>query len=159
MPSHYDLIVRNGTVVDGTGAAPSPADVAIKDGVIAAIGRIDGSAAKEIDATGKLVTPGFVDIHTHYDAQAIWDSHLAPSSLHGGIDAAASELRPQPGRQVQAVTLRGGVVAEVGGPGHSRRRRHDDDPAAPPRGHLLPDDVRQHERGAAVQIQRREMRL
>jgi N-acyl-D-aspartate/D-glutamate deacylase len=83
MSSHYDLIVRNGTVVDGTGAAPSTADVAIKGGVIAAIGKIDGSAAKEIDATGKLVTPGFVDIHTHYDAQAIWDSHLAPSSLHG----------------------------------------------------------------------------
>lgn len=83
MPSHYDLIVRNGTVVDGTGSAPTTADVAIKDGVIVAIGRIDGSAAKEIDATGKLVTPGFVDIHTHYDAQAIWDNHLAPSSLHG----------------------------------------------------------------------------
>ena len=83
MPNHYDLIVRNGTVVDGTGAAPVSADVAIKDGVIVAIGRIDGTATKEIDATGKLVTPGFVDIHTHYDAQAVWDSHLAPSSLHG----------------------------------------------------------------------------
>jgi len=83
MPSQYDLIVRNGTVVDGTGAAPAVADVAIKDGVIAAIGQIDGSAENEIDATGKLVTPGFIDIHTHYDAQAIWDSHLAPSSLHG----------------------------------------------------------------------------
>jgi len=83
MTSHYDLIVRNGTVVDGTGSAPSTADVAIKDGVIAAIGQIDASAEKEIDASGKLVTPGFVDIHTHYDAQAVWDSHLAPSSLHG----------------------------------------------------------------------------
>ncbi len=83
MSHDYDLIVRNGSVVDGTGAAPIAADVAIKDGVIAAIGRIDGSATKEIDATGKLVTPGFVDIHTHYDAQAVWDSHLAPSSLHG----------------------------------------------------------------------------
>lgn len=80
----YDLIVRNGTVVDGTGAAPITADVAVKDGVIAAVAaNIAGSAAKEIDAKGKLVTPGFVDIHTHYDAQAVWDSHLAPSSLHG----------------------------------------------------------------------------
>ncbi len=83
MTAQYDLIVRNGAVIDGTGAAPFAADVAIKDGVIAAIGQIDGSAKKEIDATGMLVTPGFVDIHTHYDAQAVWDSHLAPSSLHG----------------------------------------------------------------------------
>ena len=83
MPTHYDLIVRNGTVIDGTGAAPFAADVAIKDGVIVAVGHVDGSASKEIDAAGKLVTPGFVDIHTHYDAQAVWDSHLAPSSLHG----------------------------------------------------------------------------
>jgi N-acyl-D-aspartate/D-glutamate deacylase len=83
MPTHYDLIVRNGTVVDGTGAAPFAADVAIKDGVIVAVGQVEGSAIKEIDAAGKLVTPGFVDIHTHYDGQAVWDSHLAPSSLHG----------------------------------------------------------------------------
>ena len=84
MAQDYDLIVRNGAVVDGTGAEPFAADVAIKDGVIAAVGSaIDGSAAREIDALGKLVTPGFVDIHTHYDAQAVWDSHLAPSSLHG----------------------------------------------------------------------------
>ena len=84
MAQDYDLIVRNGAVVDGTGAEPFAADVAIKDGVIAAVGSaIDGSAAREIDAAGKLVTPGFVDIHTHYDAQAVWDSHLAPSSLHG----------------------------------------------------------------------------
>jgi len=83
MPADYDLIVRNGQVIDGTGAAPVAADVAIKDGVIAAVGKIEGSATREIDAAGKLVTPGFVDIHTHYDAQAVWDSHMAPSSLHG----------------------------------------------------------------------------
>jgi N-acyl-D-aspartate/D-glutamate deacylase len=83
MPADYDLIVRNGTVVDGTGAAPFVADVAIKDAVIVAVGKINGTSIKEIDAGGKLVTPGFVDIHTHYDAQAVWDSHLAPSSLHG----------------------------------------------------------------------------
>jgi N-acyl-D-aspartate/D-glutamate deacylase len=83
MSHDYDLIVRNGSVVDGTGAEPFAADVAIKDGVIAAVGEVSGSAAREIDAKGKLVTPGFVDIHTHYDAQAVWDTHMAPSSLHG----------------------------------------------------------------------------
>ena len=83
MATQYDLIVRGGTVVDGTGAAPFAADVAVHDGRIAAVGRGLGMAAEEIDAGGMLVTPGFVDIHTHYDAQACWDSHLAPSALHG----------------------------------------------------------------------------
>jgi N-acyl-D-aspartate/D-glutamate deacylase len=84
MSAHdYDLIIRNGTVIDGSGVAPLSADVAVKDGVIARVGDVAGSAETEIDAKGKLVTPGFVDIHTHYDAQAVWDDHLAPSSLHG----------------------------------------------------------------------------
>ena len=84
MSNDYDLIVRNGTVVDGTGAQPFKADVAVKGGKIAAVAaNLSGSADKEIDANGKLVTPGFVDIHTHYDAQAIWDTHMSPSSLHG----------------------------------------------------------------------------
>ena len=79
----YDLVIRNGRIIDGTGAPGYAGDLAITDGRIAAIGQIDGTGAQEIDATGHLVTPGFVDIHTHYDGQAIWDSHLAPSSLHG----------------------------------------------------------------------------
>ncbi len=79
----YDLIIRNGTVIDGSGAHRFVADVAIQDGKIAAIGEIKESANKEIDATGKLVTPGWVDIHTHYDGQATWDPLLAPSSWHG----------------------------------------------------------------------------
>jgi N-acyl-D-aspartate/D-glutamate deacylase len=83
MSEKFDLIVRNGTVIDGTGAEPVVADVAIKDGKIAAVGKVEGTGAQVIDAEGKLVTPGFVDIHTHYDAQAMWDSHLAPSTLHG----------------------------------------------------------------------------
>ena len=83
MSTQYDLIVRGGTVVDGTGAEPFVADVAVRDGRIAAVGCGLGAAAEEIDAGGMLVTPGFVDIHTHYDAQACWDSHLAPSALHG----------------------------------------------------------------------------
>ena len=83
MAETYELIVRGGTVVDGSGGEPFAADVAVKDGRIAAVGTGLGRAAEEIDAAGRLVTPGFVDIHTHYDAQACWDSHLAPSALHG----------------------------------------------------------------------------
>jgi len=79
----YDLIIRNGSIIDGTGAARYQGDVAIKDGKVATIGRVDGEAPQTIDATGKLVTPGFIDIHTHYDAQAHWDTTLSPSPLHG----------------------------------------------------------------------------
>lgn len=79
----YDSIVRNGTIIDGTGSQRYVADIAIKDGKIAKIGQITESAKNEIDAEGKLVTPGWVDIHTHYDGQATWDPLLAPSSWHG----------------------------------------------------------------------------
>ncbi len=81
--AQFDLIIRGGTIVDGTGADRFTGDVAVKDGVIAAIGQIDGDAAREIDASGKIVAPGFVDIHTHYDGQATWDQEMAPSSWHG----------------------------------------------------------------------------
>jgi N-acyl-D-aspartate/D-glutamate deacylase len=79
----FDVVIRGGTVVDGTGSAPREADVGIIGNRIAAVGAVSGGGAEEIDARGKLVTPGFVDIHTHYDAQAVWDSHMAPSSWHG----------------------------------------------------------------------------
>jgi N-acyl-D-aspartate/D-glutamate deacylase len=79
----YDLIIRNGTVVDGTGADARRADVAVKDGKVVAIGTVEGEAAEVVDADGKLVTPGFVDIHTHYDGQATWDDVLDPSAGHG----------------------------------------------------------------------------
>jgi N-acyl-D-aspartate/D-glutamate deacylase len=79
-----DLLIRNGLVVDGTGAPGRHADVAVTNGVITAVEPfINESATRVIDADGHLVTPGFVDIHTHYDGQATWDSVLAPSSLHG----------------------------------------------------------------------------
>src|SRR6478735_3830495 len=78
-----DLVIRGGTVIDGSGAPPRLADVSVKDGVITAIGEGLPRGAEEIDARGRMVTPGFVDIHTHYDGQAIWDSHLAPSAWHG----------------------------------------------------------------------------
>jgi N-acyl-D-aspartate/D-glutamate deacylase len=79
----HDLVIRGGTVVDGTGAPGRTADVAVDGEVITEVGRIDGSGRRELDADGLLVTPGFVDIHTHYDGQATWDSSLAPSSWHG----------------------------------------------------------------------------
>jgi len=79
----HDLIVRGGTLVDGTGAAARTADVAISAGRITEVGRIDAAGSQELDADGLLVTPGWVDIHTHYDGQATWDPELAPSSWHG----------------------------------------------------------------------------
>jgi len=81
----YDLVVRGGTLIDGTGSPRVDADVAIQGGRIAAIGDAStfGGAKAEIDATGRIVAPGFVDIHTHYDAQAFWDTTLSPSPLHG----------------------------------------------------------------------------
>jgi N-acyl-D-aspartate/D-glutamate deacylase len=81
--SEHDLIIRGGTVIDGTGAPARTADVAIDDGVITDVGRVDGAALRTIDADGLLVTPGFVDIHTHYDGQASWGQRMIPSSWHG----------------------------------------------------------------------------
>ncbi|MEZ5697339.1 MAG: amidohydrolase family protein [Sphingomonadaceae bacterium] len=81
--AQFDMIIRGGTIVDGTGTAPFTGDVAIRDGVIAEVGQIDGDAAEEVDAAGLLVIPGFVDVHTHYDGQATWDQEMAPSSWHG----------------------------------------------------------------------------
>jgi len=79
----HDLVIRNGWVLDGTGAPGFQADVAIDGETIVQVGRVTGRGREEVDAKGLLVTPGFVDIHTHYDGQAVWDSHLAPSALHG----------------------------------------------------------------------------
>ena len=82
--AEYDLIIRNGHVVDGSGGKSGILDVAIKDGLIQAVGEnLPDTASNEIDAAGLIVTPGFVDVHTHYDGQATWDSHLNPSSNLG----------------------------------------------------------------------------
>ncbi len=83
MDKAYDLVVRGAVVVDGTGRPPFEADVAVHDGRVAAVGRIAQTGADEIDARGKILTPGFVDIHTHYDGQATWDERMRPSSFHG----------------------------------------------------------------------------
>src|SRR5271163_477164 len=79
----YDLLIRNGTVVDGTGAPRYRADVAIADGRIAEIGKVTDGARKIIDASDLIVSPGFVDPHTHYDAQICWDPQISVSSWHG----------------------------------------------------------------------------
>ena len=79
----HDILIKGGQVVDGTGSEAKYADVAIKDGIIAEIGKVDGQAEHEIDAEGQTVTPGFVDIHTHLDAQIGWDHELRPVSHHG----------------------------------------------------------------------------
>ena len=79
----HDLVIRNGLLVDGTGAPPRQADVAIDGDRIVEVGKVDGSATRTIDADGRVVTPGWVDIHTHYDGQATWDQDMSPSSVNG----------------------------------------------------------------------------
>src|SRR5882757_3355432 len=79
----HDLVIKGGSVVDGTGAPARTADVAITDGVITEVGTVDGKGRETIDADGALVTPGFVDVHTHYDGQITWDPLLTPSCWHG----------------------------------------------------------------------------
>jgi N-acyl-D-aspartate/D-glutamate deacylase len=83
MAETYDLVIRGGTIVDGSGGAPYPGDVGVRGDRIVAVGDIAGDGSAEIDATGMLVTPGFVDVHTHYDGQVTWEHRLAPSSQHG----------------------------------------------------------------------------
>ncbi len=83
MAAEFDLVLRGGTVADGTGGALRDADVGVRNGTIAAVGKDLARGMEEIDAKGRLVTPGFVDIHTHYDGQATWDTRLNPSSWHG----------------------------------------------------------------------------
>ena len=93
MTAEFDLVIRNGSVADGMGGPLVEADVAVKDGKIAAIGKIAGSGREEIDAKGKLVTPGFVDIHTHYDGQATWDRTAHAVELAWRDDGRDGQLR------------------------------------------------------------------
>jgi len=83
MDAMADVVIRGGTVFDGSGGAPFEADVAVANGQIAAVGAFAGKGREEIDAKGCMVTPGFVDAHTHYDGQLIWSERLSPSSSHG----------------------------------------------------------------------------
>ncbi len=109
-----DLVIRGGTIIDGTGAQPYRADIGIRDGVIAEIGRLRAEGAEVIEADGAIVTPGFVDIHTHYDGQACWDPELGPSSRHGvttvvtgNCGVGFAPLRP--GDQDELIALMEGV--------------------------------------------------
>jgi len=79
----HDLVIRGGIIIDGTGGARFKGDVAVDNGVITSVGTVSAKGKKELDATGLLVTPGFVDVHTHYDAQVSWDALISPSCWHG----------------------------------------------------------------------------
>jgi len=110
----HDLVIRAGTVVDGTGAPARTADVAMTDGVVTDVGRVDGPARRELDADGLLVTPGFVDIHTHFDGQVTWDDDLTPSCWHGVTTAIFGScgvgFAPvRPGEEEQLIGLMEGV--------------------------------------------------
>lgn len=110
----YDLVIRGGLVVDGSGAARRQADVAVNDGVIVEVGVVDGSGHREIDADGQLVAPGWVDVHTHFDGQATWDPDLTPSVWHGVTTAVFGNcgvgFAPvRPGAQGYLINLMEGV--------------------------------------------------
>ncbi len=79
----YDLIIRNGKIVDGTGQPAFTGDIAVTDGKVAAVGQVSGDASKEIDAAGLMVSPGWVDVHSHMDGQATWDPLCSPAANHG----------------------------------------------------------------------------
>ena len=83
MAQSSSLVIRGGTIVDGNGGSPFIGDILVLDGKIAQIGHVSVRGDREIDATGRIVAPGFVDIHTHYDGQAIWSNRMDPSSWHG----------------------------------------------------------------------------
>ena len=98
-----DLAIRNATVIDGTGAKRFKGDVGVNNGKIIAVGKVEGRAKEEIDAKGAVVAPGFIDCHTHYDAQVTWDDMLSPSVYHGVTTVLAGNcgftLAPLSGRQ------------------------------------------------------------
>ena len=103
MASEFDIVIRGGTVMDGNGGTPFVGDVAVRDGKFAEVGKVSGRGAEEINSRGLAVSPGSVDIHTHYDGQAMWNSCLAPSSWHG-VSTVDGQLRRRlrPGPQGHA---------------------------------------------------------
>ena len=116
--SQYDTIIRNGTLIDGTGAAAFTGDLAITDGHIAAIGQVEGSAGQEVDASGLAVAPGFIDIHTHFDPQLCWDGYATPSMEHGittvvigNCSLSLAPIRGRPG--ADKVVAMFGVIEDI----------------------------------------------
>jgi N-acyl-D-amino-acid deacylase len=110
----HDLVIRNGTILDGTGSPAFEGDIAVDGTTISAIGRVTGTGREEIDARGAIVTPGFVDVHTHYDGQITWENRLSPSSGHGVTTVVMGNcgvgFAPvRPGQQQLAIKLMEGV--------------------------------------------------
>ena len=118
----HDLVIRNGFVIDGSGSPGREGDVAIDDGKITAVGKVAGKGREEIDAKGEIVTPGFVDVHTHYDGQVTWGDALTPSSIHG-VTTAIMGTRPvilMLWFMASGFSLRNALRRE---PGQSRRKQ------------------------------------
>jgi len=103
--SSPSLVIRNGTIVDGSGGNPYEADLAVTDGKIAAIGGTVPKGVEEIDARGKLVTPGFIDVHTHYDAQVTWSDRLSPSSWNGATTVLSATAASASRRATKTSTI------------------------------------------------------
>jgi N-acyl-D-aspartate/D-glutamate deacylase len=133
----YDLVIRNARIADGLGNPPVEGDLAVKDGRVAAIGRIRDTAAETVDAGGQVLAPGVIDLHTHYDAQLTWDKTASPSPALGvttvvigncGFGIADSRQSPRHGAR-QSIRGRGDVArrsmpASIGASRHSANISH-----------------------------------
>lgn len=108
----YDLVIQDGMILDGSGFSRYRADIAITDGKIVEIGRIRGAAAQTIDADGLFVSPGVIDLHTHYDAQPFWDKLCIPSIWHDGPDGTPRRVHGAEG--IHHVIVNGQVVLNHG---------------------------------------------